>query len=316
MSGVRQGPSSFYRADLWRLGVALGPRLASWGGGWLGRALADLYWLCARHRRSVVIENLRPVLNDDAGRARAASRALFRQFALKLVDLWRFESGHPVDPLFAGLQGFERLQAAHAEGRGAVLLTMHVGNWELGGPMLVRQGIKLQVLTQAEPGRDFTALRQASRERWGIETRVVGSTWYDFVGLIKDLSAGATVALLLDRPRASAAATVRLFGRDFSASLAPAELARASGCALFPVYIIHTPRGYEAHILPEVAYDRSALGHRRERVALTQTMVGAFEPVIRAHPDQWYHFVPIWPGPIPPGSTEPPAPAHAGAGVP
>ena len=41
-----------------------------------------------------------------------------------------------------------------------LLLTPHLGNWELGGALLARRGIKMVVLTQAEPGDGLTELRQ------------------------------------------------------------------------------------------------------------------------------------------------------------
>ena len=44
-----------------------------------------------------------------------------------------------------------------------------------------------------------------------------------------------------------------------------------------------------------MAYDRRALGNRQERLKFTQEITRAFEPAIRQHPEQWYHFVPIWP---------------------
>jgi lauroyl/myristoyl acyltransferase len=73
------------------------------------------------------------------------------------------------------------------------------------------------------------------------------------------------------------------------------ELARASGCVLVPAYLPRTDNGYAAHILPAVPYDRAALGRREARVVLTREMLRAFEPAIRQHPDQWFHFVPVWP---------------------
>ncbi len=89
--------------------------------------------------------------------------------------------------------------------------------------------------------------------------------------------------------------TVNLFGRPFFASLSAAELARASGCALLPVYLPRTSAGYTAHILPEIPYDRRALGQRQGRVELTQQIMSAFEPALHLYLNQWYHFVPIWP---------------------
>ena len=64
---------------------------------------------------------------------------------------------------------------------------------------------------------------------------------------------------------------------------------------LLPVYLPLTNHGYAAHILPPIAYDRAVLRKREARQQLTQEIVRAFEPAIREHLDQWYHFVPIWP---------------------
>jgi lauroyl/myristoyl acyltransferase len=154
-----------------------------------------------------------------------------------------------------------------------------------------------------EPGKKFTELRQASRARWNIETLVVGTDPFAFVEIIRRLEAGAVIALLIDRPLPSTSATVNLFGEPFSASTAAAELARASGCALLPVYLPRRGNTYEAHVLPEISYDRAALRHAGVRQQLTQEIVTAFEPVIQQHIEQWYQFFPLWhkeePGRIP-----------------
>jgi lauroyl/myristoyl acyltransferase len=86
-----------------------------------------------------------------------------------------------------------------------------------------------------------------------------------------------------------------LFGAPVRASVAAAELARASGCALIGVTVVREPAGFAVKVLPEFTYDRQALGQRDARRDLTQQILRAFEPEIRKHLDQWYHFVPIWP---------------------
>jgi lauroyl/myristoyl acyltransferase len=103
------------------------------------------------------------------------------------------------------------------------------------------------------------------------------------------------VALLVDRPEPASAVEVRLFGRPFLASVAPAELARASGCVILPVTIVRTSRGYEGAAGPPVAYERAALRQPQARQKLIQDIVDALAPVIAAHPEQWFHFAPVWP---------------------
>jgi KDO2-lipid IV(A) lauroyltransferase len=261
----------------------------------LSRVLAKLYALCARHRREIVIQNLLPVLAGDRVAAEKKAGELFEQFAIKLVDLWRYEAGLPIDHLLGESSGWEYLVRAREQKRGVLLLTPHLGNWEFGAPWLTRHGVELQVVTLAEPGAGFTQLRQAARARWNIQTVVIGQDPFAFVEIIRRLEAGATIALLVDRPPPPTAVEVKLFGRPFSASVAAAELARASGCVLLPVYLPRSQNKYAAHVLPPIPYDRAALRDRAARQKLTQETITVFEPVIRQHLDQWFHFVPVWP---------------------
>jgi predicted RND superfamily exporter protein/lauroyl/myristoyl acyltransferase len=288
-------PSSLYRAELWRAGLWIVRLLPRRLCVLLGRGLAEIYRRANARRRETVIENLLPVLENDRTAAERTAKALFREFAIKIVDLWRYEAGLPIQNSFGLATGWERLARAQAEGRGVLLLTPHLGNWEFGGPWLTQKGIPLQVITLAEPGKKLTQLRSTSRARWNIETLVIGNDPFGAVEIVRRLGEGATVALLIDRPPHYSAVTVELFGRPFAASVAAAELARASGCILLPVYLPRTGDAYAAHVLPPIAYDRAALRDRAARLRLTQEIVRAFEPVIRQHPDQWYHFVPIWP---------------------
>jgi lauroyl/myristoyl acyltransferase len=292
---MKGGPSSLYRADVWRLGQWAVKVLPARVCEWACWSLAAFYWRFNGQRRRTVIANLGPALNGDHAKAAALSRELFKQFALKIADLWRYESGESIEHLVQEWSGWENFVAAQKSGRGILLLTAHLGNWELGAPLLARHGVKLLVVTLLEPHAGLTELRKESRSRWGVETLVIGEDAFAFVEIIRRLDRGETVALLVDRPPASSATTVRLFGRPFLASMAAAELARATGCALLPVYLPRAGHCYRARMLPEVPYHRAALRSRESREQLTQEIMRTFEPIIREHLSQWYHFVPIWP---------------------
>jgi predicted exporter/lauroyl/myristoyl acyltransferase len=293
-------PSQLYRGAIWKIGLGLARHLplsvvrtlAKWGGA--------LYWQAAASRRAVVIRNLQPALNDDPTAAAFAARALFTEFALKIADLWRYEGGADLDTWAMRWQGWEIYLAAQARGRGVLLVTPHLGNWEIGGAYLPRKGFKLLVLTQPEPDPCLTELRLAARARRGVETIVVNQDAFAFIDVVKRLQDGATVALLMDRPAPATAVSVNLFGRPFFASIAAAELARVSGCAILPSCIVRTPEGYEGQIQSEITYDRAMIGNRAARIQLTQKIMRVFEPLIQQYVSQWYHFVPIWPPVAPP----------------
>jgi lauroyl/myristoyl acyltransferase len=284
-----------YQARLWSLGLFAARWIPERLASGLGRSAARIYGALHSRRRAVIERNLLPAYNGSVADARECRRRLFSNFGAKLVQLLRREAGVTGTEQPTRWSGWERLESAHRTGRGVLLVTPHLGDWELGGTMLAGRGLKLLVLTQPEPGAGLTELRQQSRALSGISTIVVGQDAFVFVEVIRHLQDGGVVALLVDRPPPPTEVTVELFGRPFRASIAPAELARASGCAVLPVYVVHDGRGAEAHVLPEIVYDRQRLGQRSARQEMTQQIMQTFEPLIRQHADQWYHFVPVWP---------------------
>ncbi len=287
-------PSSFYRGNFWQLGLSAARNLSPNFCAGLSRGVMKVYCSLASQRREIVVQNLLPALNNDRALAKNVSAELFQNFAQKLVDLWRYESGVPIENLFHGWNGWEYFEAAQKEKRGVLIVTPHLGNWEFGAPLLAGKGIKLLVITLEEPDSRLTEMRKASRAHWGIETLVLGRDTFAFVEIIRRLEAGAIVALLVDRPPATSSVEVELFGRPFAASIAAAELARATGCVLLPVYLPRNEKGYFAHSLPPISYDRAGLRQFEARRDLTQKIISVFEPVIRENISQWYHFVPVW----------------------
>ena len=286
---------AFYRAGLWRLGLATVRILPAAVVKGFAMMLANFYWRFQRQRCEVVVQNFLPVFAGDHMAAEAAARAAHRKFAAKLGDLWRVESGKVVRNWLTNPGELEIIHAARKRGRGTLFITLHLGNWEHGGLLLNQLGIRLTILTQAEPDDGLTEMRKAARARYGVDTLIIGEDNFAFVEVIKQLQAGADLAVSLDRPPDRGGVPVEFFGHPFEASLAAAELARASGCALVGVTIVRRPDGYAVKVLPEFTYDRKALGNREARRELTQQILRAFEPEIRKDIDQWYQFTPIWP---------------------
>lgn len=286
--------SAFYQSKLWQLGLTFAKVCPEGLSKALCASLASIYFSANRSRRQVLVKNLLPAVDNDRGKATRMAKKLGRNFAGKLIDLWRYESGLPVEEIFGEWTGWEHFEKAQQEKRGILLLTPHLGNWEFGAPLLAKRNVQLLVITLEEPDSRLTELRRESRARWGIETLVIGRDPFAFVEVIRRLEKGCTVALLVDRPPPNTSVEVQLFDRPFAASVSAAELARATNCILMPVYLPIANGKYAAHILPRIEYDRAKLRTPEARQELTQRVMRTFEPVIRQYLDQWYHFVPIW----------------------
>src|SRR5439155_21229463 len=125
-------PSSLYRAEFWRAGLFLVRVLPAKTCACLRHLLAEVYWRLAKHRREIVIQNLLAAAGNDQKRAKTIARELFHQFALKLVDLWRYEAGLSIDDSFGDSSGWEHFAEAQRQKHGILLVTPHLGNWEFG----------------------------------------------------------------------------------------------------------------------------------------------------------------------------------------
>jgi lauroyl/myristoyl acyltransferase/predicted exporter len=294
-AGGGAGPSSLYGGAAWRAGTWLAGRGNPAAWRWLARGLAGLYARLRPGRLAVVEANVAPLLGPGAD-ARRVARANLACFAEKVVDLLRHEAGRVSEDEVRLGSGWEHFHGAVGSGRGVLLVTPHLGNWELGTLVLRRMGVRPLVLTAPEPGAGLTEARMAARARQGTDTLVVGTDPFAFVGVIRRLQEGGVVALLVDRPMTSHRTRVEWMGRPFDASGAAADLARASGCVVLPVVIVREGGGYRADALAPVPYERARLASREERAALTRGILRAFEPVLRQHPEQWFHFVPAWAG--------------------
>ena len=286
--------SQLYRSHWWGWGrtlVAHIPRPVATG---LGRQLGSLYSTLNPRRRKIVAANLSPVLGNETETLKRRAADTFREFGVKLADLLLFESGASVDAWVEPGNGWQHFDAARASGKGVLLVTVHLGNWELGSVLLRRLGLSPLVLTAPEPTAELTQLRLAARKRLGIETLVVGENPFQFVEVVKRLQDGGIVAILVDRPPTEAAVPSRFLGGTTGANIATAELARATGCIILPVYVVRHGPNYLTHALSPVGYDRSNLGSRGARQELASKVLQVFEPAVLEHPEQWYHFVPIW----------------------
>ena len=244
-----------------------------------------------------MIQNLLPILNDRQLADARPPANCSRNSSLKIADLWRYESGVAFEQLARATGTAGNISPPPT--RAAKACCSSRRTWAIGSSAArfsSQHGCKLLVLTQPEPDPRLTELRQISRARRGVETLVVGEDAFAFVEIIKRLQEGATVALLVDRPPAPTAVNVELFGRPFPASIAAAELARASGCAIVPT--LH--RAPARTVISRTCCRKSPMTARPSatataRIQLTQEILRAFEPAIRQHLTQWFHFVPIWP---------------------
>ena len=258
----------------------------------LGRASYGL----TREIREALRANLSPVTGATGPELDRLCRLNVSNFSEMLADYFHCATGDParIRSLFGEWRGIENLNAARERGRGTILVTAHLGNWELGGMLLALENLPMTVITLDEPSTELTRLRDTYRRKLGIKTIAIGSETFAFIDVINTLRHNGIVAMLVERPQKSSGIPVKFFGRETLFSSGPALLWQHTGASVLPAFVIQNNDGrYLSFIDPAVPMQQDATP-RAGFANNTQRIATIFETIIHKHPDQWYNFAPIW----------------------
>ena len=248
------------------------------------------YRLC-RERREALMSNLEVIESEEVHRKRLARRC-FHNFLRMLHDFCDCAAGGSVrvNAFMYERLGFQYLESGRQHGRGTLLITGHLGAWELGGMVLAADGFPVNVVTIAEPTQELNEWRHKYRERFGIKTITVGSDKFAFVEIIQALRRNELVAMLVDRPYLNSGVRVNFFGRSTLFSSAAARIWQYTQATVIPAFVIQLrPDKYGCYAYPpiDMVADRTVEEN-------SQLIDNVFQAIIREFPEQWYNFVPIW----------------------
>lgn len=258
--------------------------------------VADLnfFWLDPAGRRAVE-DNLGVVLPDASpARIRKEARWVFRNFAKYLTEFFRFR--HFDGEFFRAnmaMFGLEHVDAALAAGRGCIVSSAHLSNWELGAAGLsMLSGRPMTVSVAMHRYGRINDLFMRERERMGL--RVADMERNAARALIRALRRNETVGIMGDRDPTEQGVTIVFFGRACRFPQGPARLAIATGAALIPAFCLRRSNdSFSTVFHPPIPVPEA--GDRDEKVRImTQAYADVIAETIRLHPEQWAVFYPFW----------------------
>ncbi len=254
-------------------------------------AAGELGYRLCKDRREALARNLAAITQDPNQRERLA-RGCFHNFLRMLHDFCDCaENGaQRLNELMVQRRGFEFLEAARAKGKGTLLITGHLGAWELGGMVLASDGFPVNVVTMPEPTTELNEWRLKYRERFGIKTVTIGSDKFAFIEIIQALRRNELVAMLVDRPYLNSGIGVQFFGRPTLFSAAAARVWQHTQAAVIPAFVLQLEPGqYGCYAYPPIAMTAEQTLEKN-----SQCVADVFQAIIREFPEQWFNFVPIW----------------------
>ncbi len=253
----------------------------------LGAGLARLYAVFDRRHVAVAEDNLRRAFPEwDAARVRRTALGVYRHFGRVILDLlWmQGRSGEQLLRL-CRFEHLDRLEPVFARGHGAVMVSAHIGNWEIDaiGHGFRHEWAAVVARPLDNPALDerLTALRTMSGNRVISKHRAL----QDILGYLRRNRA---VAILMDQNvQKEDGIFVEFFGRPACTTTVAAALAVKTGCGLVPVRTVLEPDG-SYRLVYEPPLELRPSGDRRADVArLTQELTRVIEGWVRETPEQW-----------------------------
>jgi KDO2-lipid IV(A) lauroyltransferase len=184
------------------------------------------------------------------------------------------------------IEGLEALESALAEGKGVVVVTGHLGNWEIAGAALSARGIALDVVAKGMANRRFGEELEATRSRLGM--RVVDMAVAPRE-VLRSLRAGRVVALVADQNAREQGIFVPFFGVPAATFRGPALFALRAGSPIFVGTCLREPGWPQRYRGRATRIDFTPSGDLdADVVRLTEAHTAALEQSVRQAPEQYF----------------------------
>lgn len=258
-----------------------------------GKLLGLLFYSLAIPHRRLVRRNLQFCYPEwSAKEIRELSRRIFMNFGITLVEMLQCTFMSHEEVLNAlRVEGEENFNKAFKSNRGIVIVSAHMGNWEVGLHITNYYGKPMLGVAAKTRYGWADILLSRSRNR-------LGNTIIDKKGALpkitEGLRRGEVIGMLIDQSRRKHGVEVTFFGRKATASPAAALLALRCNSLVLPAFCVRRSDG-QLTIQVKTPFELTRTGDLRSDIqSNTQRMIDVVEEMVRTYPDQWFWLLKPW----------------------
>ncbi len=256
----------------------------------VARILAYLSYILLRQRRKILTENLRHIARGET----RLVRETFINFGLAYADFLAIPSMNSKEICrIAKVRGLANLDRALSGGKGVVLVSAHLGNWDLEACYITALGYKTVGIAESlGPGKRFFNLYSRLRTKTGMKIIRLEDKRCGMEAL-KALRRNEALMLLGDRDITGNGVKVNFLGQEVSLPKDPALLSLKTGAPIVTAFFVRDNGKYTAIIEPPIEFKRCKI-LEKDIQNLTQLTAKRLERKILAYPTQWYVFQMDW----------------------
>jgi len=253
-----------------------------------GRGLGTFVWKVVGFRRGVILDNLTHAFGAEKDTAwiHKVAHDFYRNLGMTVMEFLAAGHRSTQDLLdnveFEGLEHFEKQVA---QGKGALFMSGHFGNFELMLPRSAAQGLKACVIVKPQSNQLVDAFQNRIRAREGVQIIPTGSS---FGTILDALDGGGMVGIMGDQDAGRKGQFVNFMGRPASVNRGPATLAVRAKCTVLTVFVYR--RADYRHVIkvgPPIEID-PAWDNRTAIQRLTEIQTERLEAAVREAPEMYY----------------------------
>lgn len=262
---------------------------------WVTGQLGSFAFWIFKEARLIAIENLTSVFQHTKTETEihALAKDVFVMIGKNAGDIIRGVSVKRLEQLqrFVKIEGEEHLIAAQAKGNGVILVSAHVGAFELIGPYMGLSGYKPHPVGTPLKDERLNQLLINHRNSRGVVALERGR---DTFKMLRVLKTGGMIALVNDQDTRVKSRFVSFFGRPAATPVGGTIMAQKTGASVIPLYVtMQSDNTQLIKIYPELPMIKTE-NPEKDLVTNTQSISNATERVILKHPSQWVWMHERW----------------------
>ena len=260
-----------------------------------GKTLGRWAFFLLRDARKTTLKNLNSVFGKTKTQEQLRKIGLnvFENIGKNAADVARFPKLNlsKIDKMI-DVKGLEHFHSAYEKGKGVIVLTGHIGNFELLAACLSLKGYKVSVIGRDVYDPRLNTLLVKNRESVGLENI---SSSQDVRKAIKTLRTGTALGIVADQDSTRVKGIfVNFFGRAAKTPVGPALFHLRLGSPIIPIIILRNgTEKYKMLVKPALEF-RPRGDKKKDIEELTQRYTEILEQAIRDHPSEWVWMHKRW----------------------
>ena len=259
------------------------------------QVISDLQYAVSTTDRRSVRSNMKKIFKSENIDERHV-KDVFRFFGRYLVDFFRMV--RDVDESFiqknVKCEGVENLKEVLGRGKGAIIITAHIGNWELGGIIMSKMGFPIHAVALPHKHKLVNDFFNSQRKKCGVSVVPPNQAFRRFLEKLKE---NESVALVADRDFGINGIIMNFFGCPTLLPKGPAVLSIKTGAGIVPTFFMFNPDGTYSLTFNKPVYPSYVDDQTLSEDVLKEMInkyITVIEEKIRQFPGQWLMFRKFW----------------------